>query len=261
MSTESEIRGGMTVFDSNGEKIGSISEVYTPTETTPITGETMPGGGPAEFAAPGDVVVEEVDVVVTDVPDDVVGYGPSAVAEPPTESTTTYGGGPTGAPDYGIGETAAGDAAPGGATDHASDVVSPAFEPATGQAAEAGAGSTPNATGTATMTETGYFVVDYGGFLGLGQKELSSPFDAVAAVDTGDSVTLNATKEESENRFQACPPFMTDARARTEIATRDAAIPDPSHQIGYRGEIRLGPHTEAEPHVPPLELRVSQPRP
>lgn len=186
------IQKGMDVYDSTGEKIGSVSDVY-------------PGSGSSDFgtgswdtsnAAPGDVIVEEIDVVA---------ISPDTDTSNVTGTTGNY----SGSAGYGTTDT-------------------PATGPGTGTAGwgtgpqgnlnPSGAGTATDfgtsTAGTSTMAGTGYFKVGEGGILGIGATDLYIPFSAVASV-TDNQINLNCTKDQANQNFQQKPSFLQDTNDET----------------------------------------------
>ncbi|HZU12540.1 MAG TPA: hypothetical protein VFB58_06840 [Chloroflexota bacterium] len=187
----SNIQKGMDVYDSTGDKVGSISDVY------PAVGST--GFGTTGQGA-GDVVVEEVDII-TETPD----YSTADIGAPGTGYGTA---GTTPGSDIGATGTTPGYGTPGTGTTpgYGGGISDTGTTGAAGIGSSGGFGTSPTSSGT--MTGTGYFKVDQGGILGIGAKELYIPFSAVTSVDPGNCVTLNCTKDECDNAYSQKPAFL-----------------------------------------------------
>lgn len=186
----SDIQQGMDVFDSTGQKIGSVSDVYQNTGSGGIGGS----GSWGNDAGVGDVIVEEIDIVTT--PD----YGTGT-------SDTGTGSGSTDTSNFG---TRPGDTSP---TDF--NTTSTAGFGSGSSSSNIGSGTTgssdmstsPAGAGIGTMASTGYFKVSEGGVLGIGATDLYIPFSAVAGV-TDNQINLNCTKDQAEQQYQQKPAFI-----------------------------------------------------
>jgi hypothetical protein len=71
-------------------------------------------------------------------------------------------------------------------------------------------GAGPGMGATLTPSDTKYFEVRHGGILGFGGEHLYVPFSAVDAVAPGDSVTLTCGLDECFNRFSRRPEPLPD---------------------------------------------------
>lgn len=172
----SDIQKGMDVYDSTGQKIGSISDVYQNSGFSGTGGSGFSGNDPAV----GDVVVEEVDVVTTS----DYGNSGSDIGSGTGTGTGTFSSGS----DVGSG---------GGYGTGTSD---------TGTSTSYGTSS----AGIGTMTSTGYFKVGEGGVLGIGATDLYIPFSAVSSV-TAEGVNLNCTKDQAEGQYRQKPAFIDNS--------------------------------------------------
>lgn len=181
----SDIQQGMDVYDSTGDKIGNISDVY---QNAGMGGSGSWGaGGNDTNSGVGDVIVEEIDIVTT--PD--YNAGPDTGSSD-TSSTGGFGG--TGTSNY---DTTGGI----GSTD-------------SGMGTTTGYGTSTAGAGTGTMASTGYFKVSEGGVLGIGATDLYIPFSAISSV-TSDGVNLNCTKDQAEQQYQQKPAFLQNQDSNT----------------------------------------------
>jgi sporulation protein YlmC with PRC-barrel domain len=83
-----------------------------------------------------------------------------------------------------------------------------------GSVADVYAVAAESQTSTLTPTSTAgtMFKVNEGGVLGIGATVLYVPFNAVANVDPGDSVTLNCTQADAERQYATKPDFLESDR-------------------------------------------------
>jgi len=183
------IEKGMEVYGSDGEKIGSIAEVYSGTTTdNTAVGST------------GDIVVEQVDVV------DVA---PAYTSGTGTVGTTAAAGAGMSS-GTGAGNTVGG-ASPTGTTS-TSGTGTQDFSGTTWNAGTATTGDI-GGTGIATMTGGGYIHVQQGGILGIGSKDLYIPISDVQDVDPGNCVSLSITKQQADDNYQTKPDDLGTAHA------------------------------------------------
>jgi hypothetical protein len=219
----SDIQSGMEVFGIDGEKIGTVSEVYrnggfgTPSDTTWQAGSGV-----------GELDVETVTIAETNASDasfrDPTATGPDYGS---TTSDTSFRD-PT-APGAGYGSTTTSDTsfsdptAPGAGYGNPPPTGTTYTDPTssdtgftTGTPGFAGPTAPQTAGGgTATATSTGYFKVEHGGILGIGAKDLYIPFSAVTTTVPGQNVTIDCTKDECADRYSQKPDFLNDENKGT----------------------------------------------
>jgi hypothetical protein len=216
-----DIEDGMTVYGSDGEKIGTVhltdggsagddtgsdagysgggagalgdeSSVYADTgagggegtlgDETRVDTDTGQAGGPGTL---GDESRVDNDYASTGTNDVTWNAGASD-----TGAGTVPGSGATGT-------------TPGmGAGDLGPEMV---VEEVTVVEVEPGSAFASADAGTGSGTSGGYFEVDHGGIFGIGTRHLYVPYSAVQSVQAGDSVTLNCTKDECVNQYQDNP--------------------------------------------------------
>jgi hypothetical protein len=187
--SSSDIQKGMDVYDSTGEKIGSISDVY---QNAGMGGTGGTGTWGSSNAGTGDVIVEEIDVIST--PDYNAGgsnIGGTGGFDAGTGTTGTSSFDTTGTAGYGSG------------TDTPSIGATGGF----GGSGTSAMGTSTAGTGTGTMTFTGLFKISEGGILGIGATDLYIPFSAVSNINA-DGVYLNCTKDQAEQQYQQQPDFL-----------------------------------------------------
>ncbi len=197
------IEKGMEVYGSDGNKIGSVSDVHS----------VGPGGStPGGFAAGGNIspssgtgnsgfVVEEVDVVDV-VPDYAVGGGDMGTA-------AAAGTGATGGPGLGGTVGAASDSGMPGTTWNAgSGSTGDIGAIGTAHDQNTSPGYIPGGTTPATVYGGGYLHVEQGGVLGIGAKDLYIPMTEVQDIDPGNCVSLSITKQQADVSYQTKPGFL-----------------------------------------------------
>jgi hypothetical protein len=210
------IETGMEVYDSAGEKIGSISEVYR------HVGDL----GSTQSTADTNLVVEEVEVI-DDTPDynspqGVQAYDPAGVASAGYTGTadssgaidsgwtaggttgsemgttgTAYGSPPgsSSMSDYSTAPTGAGDTGGYSTADTSVNTITPPY----------GEVGIPHASGG------GYFKVHQGGILGIGGHDLYIPFNVVQDIDPGNCVSLTCSKAEADSMYTTMPEFLDES--------------------------------------------------
>lgn len=196
------IRHGMDVYGSDGEKIGTVAESNAGDAADNTTSGNMGVGGGSGVlgnesrvgretgtsGGPGSLGNESrVDG----------GYGTSggrASLGNETAATTDTSSAPYGSTSGGYGSSDATDADSMGGIDYI-ETETVVIE---GVPAGSSYGSAPAAT--QARSTTGYMEVDHGGFLGIGAKALFVPYDAIQDV-TEDRVTLNCTKDEAIQQY------------------------------------------------------------
>lgn len=174
------IEKDMEVYGSDGEKIGSIVEVYSGTGGDASASDFGQG-------APADVVVEQVDIVdVT--PDYATGTGSAGTVSP---------GGIGGSDRTGLGSMAG--TTPGTGTTGDIGGIGTVDDQSTSPGYVAGG------AGVATVTGSGYIHVRQGGILGIGAKDLYIPISEILDIDPGNCVSLSINKHQADNDFQTKP--------------------------------------------------------
>lgn len=212
--SSNDIQKGMDVFDSTGEKIGSISDVY---QNAGIGGSGGAGTwGSGTDAGVGDVIVEEIDVVST--PDynaggssigSTGGFGDTGTSDIGT-GTGGFDTGSTGTSTYDTTGTAgygSGTDISGTGTGSAGTAGAYGSTASSGMGTAGGLGTSATGAGIGTMTSTGWFKISEGGILGIGAKDLYIPFSAVSTISP-DGVFLNCTKDQAEQQYQQEPDFL-----------------------------------------------------
>lgn len=171
-----DVQEGMEVFGSKGEKIGTISHIFSgaPFRTTD---HQEAGTGPGTESVEGS-------------PFGRSGMGPGSEADVEIETVLV-----SEVPIAG-GSTDLGGAESGGMAPVAG------FEGAGGAGAAVPAGG--HAT-TFTPSDTKYFQVHHGGLLGIGGESLYIPFNAVEAITPGDCITLSCTRDEAAALYSQKP--------------------------------------------------------
>lgn len=198
----SDIQSGMEVFGIDGEKIGTVSDVYrssgygTPSDTTWQAGSGV-----------GELDVETVTIAETNASD--------ASFRDPTATGADYGSTTTTDTSF-RDPTAPGasyeNTAPTGTTYTDPTSSDPGYTTGT-PGTPSFSGSTAPQTmggGTATATSTGFFKVEHGGLLGIGAKDLYIPFSDVMTTVPGQNVTVDCTKDECVDRYSQKPDFLND---------------------------------------------------
>lgn len=234
-----DIQKGMDVYGSDGEKIGTVHQVFPggmANSWTDTSSETWSGGGPGTL---GDESRTHGDTGTSG--------GPGTLGtESRVYSGTSQGGGPgtlgdesRTATEYGATsgdvDTASGTGISGASDPRASASSGTDISGTTGTAGGFSSGTgtsdlggettgvieedtvivesvpagTWSGTGAGpdvgTNTGNGYLDVDHGGFLGIGTQHLYIPFSEVQSVEPGTSVTLSCTKDECINQYQNQP--------------------------------------------------------
>ncbi|MGI8825537.1 MAG: hypothetical protein ACR2JC_07820 [Chloroflexota bacterium] len=177
---------GMVVYDSGGDKVGTIESIHRDPEAQ----SGMEAYQEARMA----------NVGTDDVSDDA-----------DAEAYTTAGGGNDSSGAGWDGESTVGLANQGGGLAGTGAAPgTPAFS-GTGNTSGANArtdeasdfgGPLPADAG---VDLGGYIQVKEGGILGIGGKDLYVPMDVVESVAPGDSVTLACSKQEAESQFASAP--------------------------------------------------------
>ena len=183
-----DVQEGMEVFGSAGDKLGTVKSVFAD------------GGNANDLGGPvGDIEIETVEVVETPVRDTGFNAGDAGTAYTDADMGSTVGGS-TGMPGTDTGTSY------GGTTgmDTGSTIGG------TGSSYSDTPGSTfGGADSFGTSGGNGYFEVHHGGLLGIGGESLYIPFDVIASVDPGNSVTLSVTKDEAVNMYNEKPAFLS----------------------------------------------------
>jgi hypothetical protein len=197
------IEKGMDVYGSDGEKIGSVSDVHSGGSGGDTPGGYAAGSSISDFSGMGNsgLVVEEVDVVEV-VPDYAVrggDMGTAAAAGTGATGGTGLGGTIGGSSDLGTSDTTwnagAGSTGDIGAIGTANDQnTSPGY---------VSGGTTP-----ATVYGGGYLHVEQGGILGIGAKDLYIPMSEVQDIDPGNCVSLSISKQQADDNYQTKPDFL-----------------------------------------------------
>ncbi len=192
-SNMADIDKGMDVFDLNGEKIGTVDEVYSslPGSSTSQPASAGSGGGAGALGDESRVAQSP-------------GHGGRGALGDESRAGTTppggsgalgnesmVGGNTEGAQTSGL-DLSDLSAGPVSGEDEMIIVGEEVVIPISGETAGGGTGER-------------YFKVDQGGFLGIGAKSLYIPFSAVQNVVAGDSVTLDCTKDECDARYGSMP--------------------------------------------------------
>lgn len=185
------IEKGMDVFGADGEKIGTIADVYSGAASGDTAGGYDTGGSSLGTQGMGNsgLVVEEVDVVEV-APDYTAGTG---------DTGTTSGAGLGGASGTGTSGTTW-NAGPGSTGDIGT--VGTAYDQNTSP------GYVPGGTSVGTMTGSGYLHVEQGGILGIGAKDLYIPMSVVQDIDPSNCVSLSITKQQADDNYQTKPDFL-----------------------------------------------------
>jgi len=201
----SDIQQGMDVYDSTGQKIGSVSDVYQNTGSGGFGG----AGSWGSDTGVGDVIVEEIDIVTT--PD--YGAGGSDIGGTGTSDMSTGGGYGTGTGDNGptnfdtTSTAGFGSGANDSSSTGTSDMGGAGGYGTSDTGTAGGFGTSTTGAGIGTMASTGCFKVSEGGVLGIGATDLYIPFSAVASV-TDNQINLNCTKDQAEQEYQQKPAYV-----------------------------------------------------
>lgn len=183
-----DIRSGMDVYACDGRKIGAVGNIFSgrpESRDTAGTPYSDIGGGQPSGPAATDTSVSDGGVEATPSTGTLQA---ERVPVPSIQGTMNSGAETTGLPQ----------AAPG-ATPAVDDVVT---------GAEGGGVSL-------TPSNTKYFEVKHGGFLGFGGECFYVPFSAVDAVAPGDSVTLACTGEQCGQLYAEKPAPLAPETAGT----------------------------------------------
>jgi hypothetical protein len=182
-----DVRKGLDVFSSDGQKLGTVESIFSGKATAVDTGD---GRFTDMQAAPAGPTPIDPDPTVASSDDDAgsVASGPEARL-PVTQGLGTFN---TGTETTGF----AGGAQPAGA--------------AVGPATEGMGGSV-----TLTPSDTKYIAVKHGGFLGFGGDSLYIPFSAVEDAAPGGSITLNCTADDCGRLYNQKPEALTPENEET----------------------------------------------
>jgi hypothetical protein len=195
------VEQGMGVFDVNGDKIGTVAQVWpnagvgnAPGVTAySAIGQTVDFGGQTgatEYASGAPASQFGGDA-------GAMGYGTNRG----TAGYTTPNSGETF--DTSPGEADYGDTA--GAGSYSGDIGSSALGADTGTG---GFGTPPPSSSYQADSQTmGYFEVEHGGFLGIGTQTLFVPMSAVQSA-TSDGVTLECLKDVCGSLYANKPDFL-----------------------------------------------------
>jgi hypothetical protein len=191
-SNMANIDKGMDVFDINGEKIGTVDEVYSSLYGSSANQPASPGSGGGAGALGDESRVNQSpghggqgalgneSRAGTTPPGGSGALGNESMVTGNTEATQTNDGTPAGINS--VGESGV-------------DEILVEEEVDIPVSAEMAGGA----------TDERYFKVQQGGILGIGGKSLYIPFSAVQDVVAGDSVTLDCTKDECDARYGSMP--------------------------------------------------------
>ncbi|MDQ2741792.1 MAG: hypothetical protein M3Z66_05790 [Chloroflexota bacterium] len=177
----SNIETGLDVFGSDGDKIGSITDVYHGTGGSTTTSDYGQSGSTGDT---GDIVVEEVDVYAVGPDTGMESSVPSGAGT--TETSGSMGSGTTSNPT-----------SPG-----------TTWNPSATADQSSSMGTQAGVSGTSTASDGGYIKVDQGGILGLGAKHLYIPISAIQDIDPGNCVSLNVTKQQADDMYNHKPDWI-----------------------------------------------------
>ncbi len=167
-----DIREGMTVFGSDGEKMGKIVHIFSAAPRRDLTADA------ADRDNPGNVTDADTAPDVQPQPEPL-NRPPSGFFEPGAGTTVSNPN-----PNIAYGASLEGD--------------------------YGNAGSDQTEAATLTPSDTKYLSVRHGGVLGIGGDLIYVPFSAVQAVNPGESVTLRSTSAESAVLFEEKPGEIVD---------------------------------------------------
>ncbi len=202
-----DIEKGMTVYDVNGDKIGSVDEVWSPLPGEQTAAPAASGGGAGALGDESRVTK-------------IYGHGGSGALGDESRLGQVPGHGGSGALGN---EAMAGSsssqpddtgqmASAGMPGESAMDDLGPPIEEVV-VAEEVISIPSSNASGMAGERSggAGYFKVEQGGVLGFGAKALYIPFGAVQSVVPGDRVVLSGTKEECDSMYGQRPESLGES--------------------------------------------------
>lgn len=190
-SNMADIDKGMDVVDVNGEKVGTVDEVYSslPGDATNPPASAGSGGGAGALGDESRVAQSP-------------GHGGRGALGDESRAGTTPPGGSGALGNEGM--VGGKGAAPMSGADTSSTGAGPVEEDEIVViAAEVDIPVSSEMSGTDSGDQ--YFKVEQGGILGFGAKSLYIPFSAVQNVVAGDRVILNCTKDECDARYGSMP--------------------------------------------------------
>ena len=186
------IQEGMDVYDSKGDKIGTVESVSRTEAESGMASYREAAGANVGTTEASDA--EEDGYRTADAPN----FDEDAEPDRPTADAGAFG---RPVSDLANRDDALGLGSDPGSTDVARGASVAPVE-LTNQVDFDDASATDS---TMTGTDEGYMHIKTGGILGLGSKNLYVPFSAVDSVVPGENVTLNCAKEDCEHRFGHAP--------------------------------------------------------
>lgn len=223
------IQQGMDVLGSNGDKIGTVADVWAQPGTS--KGAESHGGADRAFGGGEGAMGDQSDVGFAG-----TGGGTGSMGQETEAPEASYGGGP-GA----MGENTEAVASSGSASDSASGAANNVSSTGGGVGGDtdvvvevvevdvlaANTGSSGQSMGNSGeilgeqippgyeanpyASSPGYFKVQQGGFLGMGATDLYIPFAAIRDIVPGKQLSLSVTKADADSRFANKPAFLVGA--------------------------------------------------